>query len=450
MTEAGWFVARGTGVMALILLSVVVVLGVGSRSGRPAFGLPRFAVSLVHRNAALLSIGLLTVHVVTLLFDPYAKLRVYDLFVPFGAEYRPLYMGMGTVASDVMLVLVVTSLLRRHLRPRLWRALHWLAYASWPAAFGHSIGTGTDSGELWMLAVSAVCLVAVLGALGWRFVLWLRPRPRQPGVAAPARRVPDAVAARHASDAAPVRRAAGGSTDGVEARPARQWSYPSTADGSAPAVSGYASTTTSGSLLDMYRKPATSYQPVNASAAANDPPAAYGGSEGYGGYSGGYGQAIHSEDVQTRDPYAAGHADPGPAESGYAAAGYPDPGYPDPGYAAAGYAGPGYPANPGYADPGPPYQVPGTASDPDWSDDLRYQPAAEYVAMYRGEGYDPVGPAYPAVDPAHDTGTDPAYGADPGPTYDATDMYRRTTYPPAGDSNSYRDDPHAVSSGWRR
>ncbi|WFE29134.1 ferric reductase-like transmembrane domain-containing protein [Solwaraspora sp. WMMD791] len=436
MTEAGWFVARGTGVMALILLSVVVVLGVGSRSGRPAFGLPRFAVSLVHRNAALLSIGLLTVHVVTLLFDPYAKLGVYDLFVPFGAQYRPLYMGMGTVASDVMLVLVVTSLLRRHLRPRLWRALHWLAYASWPAAFGHSIGTGTDSGEPWMLAVSVVCLVAVLGALGWRFVLWLRPRPRQPGTVAPARRASDATPARHTSDAAPVHQVAAGPIDGVEARPVRQWSYPSTTGGYAPPVSGYAGTTTSGSLLDMYRKPAASYQPVNASAAADDTPAAYGGSDAYGGY----GQATYSEDARAQNPYAAaGYADPGYADPGYADPGYADPGYPDPGY-----------PDPGYADPGPPYQAPVPASDPDWSDDLRYQPAAEYVAMYRGEGYDPVGSAYPAAEPAYGTGVEPAHGAESGPTYDATDMYRRTTYPPAGDSNSYREDPHTVSSGWRR
>ncbi|ROO59263.1 ferric reductase like protein [Micromonospora sp. Llam0] len=295
MTEAGWFVARGTGVTALVLLSVVVVLGVGSRSGRPVFGLPRFAVSLVHRNAALLAVGLLTVHVVTLLFDPYAKLRVYDLFVPFGAEYRPLYMGLGTLASDVMLVLVVTSLLRRRIGVRLWRVLHWLAYAAWPAALGHSVGTGTDSGETWMAAVNAGCLAAVLGALGWRVLLWVRPRSRRRATddaARPARRAPGGSHRRsgsaageaavrtpsdwHRADPPGAHAPAGYPSAGPaghppdEYRPPRGavWDRPPAAAGQAEHpvgtyVGGRATASVPSSLLDMYRKPGSVFQPAD-------------------------------------------------------------------------------------------------------------------------------------------------------------------------------------------
>ncbi|MFV2086314.1 ferric reductase-like transmembrane domain-containing protein [Micromonospora sp. LOL_021] len=266
MTEAGWFVARGTGVTALVLLSVVVVLGVGSRSGRPVFGLPRFAVSLVHRNAALLAVGLLTVHVVTLLFDPYAKLRVYDLFVPFGAEYRPLYMGLGTLASDVMLVLVVTSLLRRRIGVRLWRVLHWLAYAAWPAALGHSVGTGTDSGQTWMVVVNAGCLAAVLGASGWRVLLWVRPRSRR----------------RATDDAArPGRRAPGGShrrpgptTDESVVRPPTDW-LPADPPG-APAPAGYPPAGPAGYRPAEYRAPGAVWdRPPSAADQAEHPVGTY-------------------------------------------------------------------------------------------------------------------------------------------------------------------------------
>lgn|GEM_PF-276465 len=309
MTEAGWFVARGTGVTALVLLSVVVVLGVGSRSGRPVFGLPRFAVSLVHRNAALLAVGLLTVHVVTLLFDPYAKLRVYDLFVPFGAEYRPLYMGLGTLASDVMLVLVVTSLLRRRIGVRLWRALHWLAYAAWPAALGHSVGTGTDSGQTWMAAVNAGCLAAVLGALGWRLLLWVRPRSRRPATddaPRPGGRAPggshrrsgpttDEAAVRPPTDWLPAdppgARAPAGYRPAAPAgyppagyqpvgpagyQPAEyqptgpMWDRPPAAAGQTAHpvgsyVGGRAAASVPSSLLDMYRKPGSVFQPADPS-----------------------------------------------------------------------------------------------------------------------------------------------------------------------------------------
>jgi len=74
VTEALWYYcARGSGVVSLVLLTVVVALGIGARSGKPAFNLPRFAVSLLHRNAALLAVVFVAGHVISLLFDPYAQ-----------------------------------------------------------------------------------------------------------------------------------------------------------------------------------------------------------------------------------------------------------------------------------------------------------------------------------------------------------------------------------------
>ncbi|GAA4679411.1 ferric reductase-like transmembrane domain-containing protein [Frondihabitans cladoniiphilus] len=168
MDEALWAVGRGTGVAALVLFTASVVLGIITRSGRPLPGLPRFSVTLVHRNVSLAASLFLVVHVVTLMFDPYALLNLLDVFVPFFGSYRPVWQGLGTVAFDLLIVIVVTSLLRNRLGPRVFKAIHWLTYAMWPIALAHAIGNGTNGVEGWFLVLSGVCVLAVLASFGWR------------------------------------------------------------------------------------------------------------------------------------------------------------------------------------------------------------------------------------------------------------------------------------------
>jgi methionine sulfoxide reductase heme-binding subunit len=163
-----WYVARGSGLVTLVLLTVVVTLGVASRSGRTPFHLPRFAVNLLHRNAALLAVSFLAVHVLTLLFDPYAQLRLVDFVLPFAGAYRPFWLGLGTIALDLGVALIATSLLRKRLGVRAWRAVHWLAYLCWPVALLHGLGTGTDNGTWWLWATSLTCVAAVSAAVVWR------------------------------------------------------------------------------------------------------------------------------------------------------------------------------------------------------------------------------------------------------------------------------------------
>ncbi|SNY56911.1 ferric reductase-like transmembrane domain-containing protein [Paractinoplanes atraurantiacus] len=168
MSDALWYFARGSGVVSLVLLTVVVALGIGARSGRTAFNLPRFAVNLLHRNAALLAVVFLVLHVVSLLFDPYAQLRLFDLVLPFAGNYRPLWQGLGTLGLDLMIAIVVTSLLRHRIGARAWRAVHWLAYLCWPVALLHGLGAGSDNGTVWLWAISMVCVAVVLAAVIWR------------------------------------------------------------------------------------------------------------------------------------------------------------------------------------------------------------------------------------------------------------------------------------------
>jgi sulfoxide reductase heme-binding subunit YedZ len=168
MTGALWYFGRGAGVTALVLFSLVVVLGIVTRSGRPLPGLPRFAVAAVHRTTSLTALGFLAVHVLTLLADPYAQLRLADVVLPLRGAYRPVWQGLGTVALDLVVVLIASSLVRHRIGLRAWRLLHWAAYLCWPAAVLHAAGNGTDRGSRWLLLVLAGCVVAVLAAVWWR------------------------------------------------------------------------------------------------------------------------------------------------------------------------------------------------------------------------------------------------------------------------------------------
>ena len=168
MSDALWYVGRGTGIVSLLLLTVVVALGIATRSGRSILGLPRFAVAAVHRTAGLTAVVFLLIHVGSLYFDPYAQLHLVDVVVPFTGAYRPFWLGLGTVGLDLVAALIVTSLLRHRIGRRTWRAVHWLAYLSWPVALSHALGNGTDNGTWWLRALAAACTLAVLAAVGWR------------------------------------------------------------------------------------------------------------------------------------------------------------------------------------------------------------------------------------------------------------------------------------------
>jgi sulfoxide reductase heme-binding subunit YedZ len=170
MTDALWALGRGTGVVAMVVLTLSLVLGILSRSGRPLAGLGRFGLNEVHRTTALTGVGLIVVHVGSLFFDPYAQLRLVDFAVPFLGSYRPIWLGLGTLAVDLLVVITVVGLLRGRLGPRVFRTVHWLTYALWPVALLHSLGDGTDRGSLWLDAVAIACSAAVAAAVTWRLL----------------------------------------------------------------------------------------------------------------------------------------------------------------------------------------------------------------------------------------------------------------------------------------
>jgi predicted ferric reductase len=168
MSSAFWALGRGTGVVALVLFTVSLVLGIVARSGRPVPWLGRFGTSDLHRTAALTGTGLVAAHVGTLYFDPYAQLRLVDFVFPFLGAYKPLWLGLGTLALDLLGVVTVVSLLRHRVGPKVFKAVHWATYALWPVALMHALGNGTNAGSTWFRALAVVCISAVVTAVGWR------------------------------------------------------------------------------------------------------------------------------------------------------------------------------------------------------------------------------------------------------------------------------------------
>ncbi|HUA40459.1 MAG TPA: ferric reductase-like transmembrane domain-containing protein [Streptosporangiaceae bacterium] len=172
-----WYATRATGLVALVLLTISMMLGLLSsvRFQRPEW--PRFVTLGLHRNVTLLALGFTVMHVLTTVLDSFVSIPLADAFVPFISSYRPIWIGLGAIAFDLMLALVVTSLLRTRLGLRSWRLVHWSAYLCWPVAVLHGLGTGTDTPVRWVLALTACCVLAVAVLTIWRLALTWPDRP---------------------------------------------------------------------------------------------------------------------------------------------------------------------------------------------------------------------------------------------------------------------------------
>jgi hypothetical protein len=105
---------------------------------------------------------------VTSVLDSFAPIRLADAVLPFASAYRPLWLGFGALALDLLVAVAVTSVLRRRLGFRAWRSVHWLAYGCWPVALVHGLGAGTDTKLTWFVALAAACIAAVVLAITWR------------------------------------------------------------------------------------------------------------------------------------------------------------------------------------------------------------------------------------------------------------------------------------------
>jgi sulfoxide reductase heme-binding subunit YedZ len=185
-----WYASRATGVVALLLLTAVALLGLMVSRQAKIAGLPRFAVTGLHRNLSLLSVAFILAHVLTAVADGYVPIPLDSAVIPFTSGYERLWLGLGAVSLDAFLAIIITSLIRRHIGRRTWYAVHLLAYAGWPVAFAHSLGSSSDMQGGWMLVLALACAAALAAGIIWRVRDAARDLPR-------AERVPALMAELH-------------------------------------------------------------------------------------------------------------------------------------------------------------------------------------------------------------------------------------------------------------
>jgi methionine sulfoxide reductase heme-binding subunit len=173
-----WYLTRSTGGVSLILLTAALVIGIALVGRFRTERWPRFAVDGVHRAVSLLAVVFLVVHIATAVLDSFAPISLLDAVIPFAGTYRPVWLGLGAAACDLLLAVAITSVLRERLGHRAWRAVHWLAYAVWPLAIVHGLATGSDVHQVWMVVIYVACAAAFIAAVLIRVVIGWPGRPR--------------------------------------------------------------------------------------------------------------------------------------------------------------------------------------------------------------------------------------------------------------------------------
>ena len=163
-----WYATRAAGLVTIVLLTAAMVLGILNAGRFAARRWPRFLVQGLHRNLSVLALCFLALHVGTTVIDTYTSIGLPDAVVPFLSSYKRFWLGLGALASDLMITLAVTSLIRQRLGHRIWRLVHWAGYLCWPVAIAHGLGIGTDRSAGWVLFLTIACVGAVVAATVYR------------------------------------------------------------------------------------------------------------------------------------------------------------------------------------------------------------------------------------------------------------------------------------------
>jgi methionine sulfoxide reductase heme-binding subunit len=164
-----WYTTRATGLVALLLFTATVVLGLLTAGRASSRNWPRFVQQDLHRRISVLAFVFLAIHIATSVLDTYVHIGWLAVVVPFTSPYARFFVGLGAASLDLMAAVMISSFIRTRIKARTWRAIHWLSYLSWPIAVAHSVGIGTDVRLLWVDGLVALCCLAVLTAAAWRF-----------------------------------------------------------------------------------------------------------------------------------------------------------------------------------------------------------------------------------------------------------------------------------------
>jgi methionine sulfoxide reductase heme-binding subunit len=166
--SVAWYAERSAGIVAYLLLSASVVLGV-SMSARWRLAWPRFALEQIHRYVSILTGVFIAMHGLGLLLDQVVPFSLLNVLVPFTSSYRPFAVGLGVASAALLAAIAITNALRGHIAHRFWRRVHYLTIVVWLGSTAHVLLTGTDRHEPWFLALVAIAVASVALAFASRF-----------------------------------------------------------------------------------------------------------------------------------------------------------------------------------------------------------------------------------------------------------------------------------------
>ena len=162
-----WMVVRASGFAAFAALSLDVIVGLALSTHVAGHRLPRGPLIALHSWLSPLALALVLGHAAVLLADGYLHFDAIDLLVPFAAPYRPVAIGLGTLAAYAALVVHASFAFRRRLGTKTWRRLHYLSFVAFAAGALHGFLAGTDAERMWatVLLAGPLVLTSALVAL---------------------------------------------------------------------------------------------------------------------------------------------------------------------------------------------------------------------------------------------------------------------------------------------
>jgi predicted ferric reductase len=148
-----WYLSRATAFVAMGLLWVSMMLGVGitNKMARLWPGAP--AAFAIHEYVSLLGLGFALFHGLILLGDAYSNYSLAQLLIPFaGGQYHPFWVGLGQLGFYAWAILAGSFYVRKGIGQKTWRVLHYVSFLAYVGALVHGIAAGTDSSLGWVQA----------------------------------------------------------------------------------------------------------------------------------------------------------------------------------------------------------------------------------------------------------------------------------------------------------
>lgn len=171
-----WYLTRTTAMSAYLVLTLLVSLGLMQSVARVSRERLPWVVDALHQFLGMLFGVLVVGHILTLMADPLISFSLTNVLIPLSEPYRPFAVALGVLAFWTMVLILLSSWMRRHLSQRVWRLLHYLSFGTFVLVTAHGILAGTDASEFWMLLI----YIGASAIVGFLTILRLLPKNQKP------------------------------------------------------------------------------------------------------------------------------------------------------------------------------------------------------------------------------------------------------------------------------